>query len=163
MADYHRFYKKSRFFENLLEHGFLHDLSRVYALNEPYRYLNVLRSEVDIFGIDLTLSLDGELRHVQLKTRSTAPPPNPYHIAESLWRMQGGCVVWILYNPEKLRPINYWILDCKKQPVKKFPLSKRDGYRLIKMRQAEEKGKSLKECAEILFKGRLHDLSHLDK
>src|SRR5262249_43324538 len=90
--------ENSRFFENLLEHRFISDLGRHLVLQEPPRLLNVMRSEVDAFGFDLTLSVEGKTRPVQMKTRSGKASAKPYAISDALWNIPEACVIWLRYN-----------------------------------------------------------------
>lgn len=151
MPETRHLFQKSRFFENLLEHRFLHDLSRHYALEEEPRFLNVLRSDVDMFGIDLVLALGDQIRHVQLKTRSRKPPSKPYDISELVWKEKHGCVIWICYNPSNLEPIDYWVLGFPLPEMSLFSASKRIGFRRVKMQKAEHPRASLERVANLLF------------
>lgn len=144
-------FQKSTFFENLLEHRFIHDLSRHYALEEEPRFLNVLRSDVDMFGIDLVLALDDEIRHVQLKTRSGKPPPKPYDVSELVWRKKEGCVIWIRYDPKILEPIDYSILGFPLPPLNSVSKAKRKGFRKVKMQSANHRQVLLPGVAGLLF------------
>lgn len=121
MPDPDFIYKNSRFFENLLEHRFLFDLSRHLVLSDPPRLLNVLKSEVDSFGFDLVLAVAGRSLHVQMKTCSGAPPPNAYDLPESLWGYQdaapSGCFT-------TRRPWSRSVITssgCRYRPPKGFP------------------------------------------
>lgn len=154
MPDPDFIYKNSRFFENLLEHRFLFDLRRHLVLADPPRLLNVLKSEVDAFGFDLVLAVAGRSLHVQMKTRSGAPPPNAYDLPESLWEYQDDCAIWMLYDPAALEPISYYVLGLPMPPAERFPPSrKRAGFRGVKMQQANHQRLSLAELAALLFPG----------
>jgi hypothetical protein len=145
-------YKNSRFFENLLEHRFLFDMRRHLVLADPPRLLNVLKSEVDAFGFDLVLAVAGRSVHVQMKTRSTAPPRNAYDLPESLWGYSDACAVWMLYDPAVLEPICYYVLGFPMPPVERFSLSKKmAGFRGVKMQQANHQRLSLEALAALLF------------
>lgn len=154
MPDPDFIYKNSRFFENLLEHRFLFDLRRHLVLSDPPRLLNVLKSEVDAFGFDLVLAVAGRSLHVQMKTRSGAPPPNAYDLPESLWGYQDACAIWMLYDAVALEPISCYVLGLPLPPAERFPMSrKRAGFRGVKMQQANHQRPSLAALAALLFPG----------
>lgn len=149
--DHTYLFRHSRFYESLMEHRFIYDLARYFAMQTPPRYLNVLRSEVDMFGFDLVLSLDGQTRHLQLKTRSNSPSSNPYNISESIWRTPCSCVIWILYSSEKLEPINYWMLGCPLRSIEEFNASPRPMFRHVRMQSSNHQKKNIEEIANSLF------------
>lgn len=154
MPDPDFIYKNSRFFENLLEHRFLFDLRRYLVLADPPQLLNVLKSEVDAFGFDLVLAVAGRSVHVQMKTRSGAPPSTAYDLSESLWRYPDVCAVWMLYDAAVLEPISYYVLGFPMPPIEEFPESKkRLGFRSVRMQKATHQRLSLGELAALLFPG----------
>ncbi len=140
----------SRFFENLLEHRFLHDLSSRLVTQHPPRLLNVLKAEVDQFGFDLVLSVGGITRHVQMKTRSGNPAPNPYEISESLWALQSACVIWMRYDQASLEPIGYYLMGPGLPSRDQFKISDR-GFRLVKMQRAAHHDLDIPQLAALLF------------
>jgi hypothetical protein len=144
-------FRNSRFFENLLEHRFLFDLGRHLVMTEEPQLLNVLKSEVDAYGFDFVLSVADRSVHVQMKTRSGAPPPNPYNLSEALWRLPNACSIWMLYEPTTLEPSSYFLLGFPMLPIESFMVSERPGYRKVRMRQANHHRLSLAELAELLF------------
>jgi hypothetical protein len=146
-------YQNSRFFENLLEHRFLFDLARHFALRSPPRLLNVMRSEIDAFGVDLVLSMNGVTCQIQMKTRSGKPPPNPYDISESLWRTPNTFVLWMLYDPKALEPKSYYLLGAPFPPMEDFRPGKRHGFRKVRMQKANHRHVDLSHVASILFPG----------
>lgn len=60
-------YRKSMFYEQLVEHAFVSEVLQEawYFFGET---VEVLRSLVDASGYDLVLECNGAMRHVQLKT-----------------------------------------------------------------------------------------------
>ena len=143
--------QNSRFFENILEHRFAFDLARQLVLEESPRLLNIMRSEVDAFGVDLVLSVADVSRHVQMKTRSGSPPANAYSISEALWSISGGCVVWMRYDPVSLEPTNYNLFGLPIPTMDKFQKSDRKGFRMVKMQQATHRNLSIAALAKVLF------------
>lgn len=143
--------ENSRFFENLLEHRFIFEMARCLVLKDPPRLLNISRSEVDAFGVDVVLSVAGQARHIQMKTRSGAAPANPYAISEILWETPNACVIWMRYDPASLEPTNYHLFGLPLPSVKDFRPADRKGFRLVKMQQAQHKNLSIDQLASILF------------
>lgn len=143
--------ENSRFFENLLEHRFLHDLGRWLVTSDPPRRLNILRAEVDQFGFDLVLSVGGQTRQIQMKTRSGGPPSNSYAIAESLWAQHNGCVVWMLYDQTSLEPTSYYLLGPNLPPMDQFRAAERSGYRAVKMQRATHRDLTIAQVGALLF------------
>ncbi|NJK45255.1 MAG: hypothetical protein HC933_14150 [Pleurocapsa sp. SU_196_0] len=141
--------QNSTFFENLLEHRFLFDLRRELVLRDTPELLNVLKSDVDIFGFDLVLAVGDKSVHVQMKTRSGKPPANPYMISEALWRLPNACVIWMLYSSENLEPTGYYLFGFPMPDLEKFSVAKRTGRRNVRMQQARPL--TLKVLAELLF------------
>ncbi len=141
----------SRFFENVQEHRFLFELARHLVTCKPPRLLNILRAEVDMFGFDLVLSVASTTRHLQMKARSGGPPNNAYDISETIWRLPGGCVVWMLYSQENLEPASYYFLGSPLPPLDRFPVSDRPGFRKVKMQQANHKRIQIPEISRLLF------------
>jgi hypothetical protein len=146
-------YQNSRFFENLLEHRLLFDLARHFALHSPPRLLNVMRSEIDAFGVDLVLSMSGVTCQIQMKTRSGKPSPSPYDISESLWRTPNAFVLWMLYDARSLEPTSYYLLGGPFPRMEDFRPGKRPGFRQVKMQKANHRHVDLPQVASILFPG----------
>jgi hypothetical protein len=121
--------QNSRFFDNLLEHRFLFDLRRHLVLRKKPLLLNVLQSEVDAFGFDLVLSVGEHTYHIQMKTRSGAPPATSYDLAESLWRLPNACAIWMLYDASTIEPTGYYLLGNPLPPMDGFVASKQAEYR----------------------------------
>lgn len=143
--------QNSRFFENLLEHRFLFDLRRHLVLRPEPLLLNVLKSEVDAFGFDLVLSVSERTYHVQMKTRSGAPPSNSYDLAESLWRLPNACAIWMLYDSTTIEPTTYYLLGNPWPPLEDFVASDRSGFRKVKMQRANHPRLSLQQLANVMF------------
>lgn len=143
--------QNSRFFENLLEHRFIFDLARCLVLQDPPRLLNISRSEVDAFGVDVVLSVAGKSRQVQMKTRSAAPPPTAYSISELLWQTPDACVVWMRYSPENLEPVSYHLFGLPLPAMEGFGIADRKGYRWVKMQHAQHKNLTIEALASRLF------------
>jgi hypothetical protein len=156
MPDPTLIYRNSRFFENLLEHRFLFDLGRHLVLAEQPQFLNVLKYEIDSFGIDLVLSVADRSVQAQMKTRSRALTNNPYQLSEGLWRLPNACVIWILYSQSNLEPLSYYLLGFPMPSIEHFKQSKRQGYVVARMRQANYPKLSLAQLAGILFPTTTH-------
>lgn len=162
------FARHSLYVENLMRHGFLFDLSRHLLLLDKPRMVTVLNAEVDDSGVDMVLTLGAVTRHVQMKTLNKVHAPNPYAIAESLFRLPGGCVIWKCYDPKSLRPICYHLLgNPGNEPLGspgEFPpaLRKKQGawtlresYVGVKTREANHKSLDLAALAAVLFEPKL--------
>jgi hypothetical protein len=143
----------STFFENLMEHRFLHDIGVSLVSRVAPKMVNILRAEVDRFGFDLVLSVDATTRHLQMKTRSGNPPNNPYQISEALWAINGASVVWMCYDQTTLEPTGYWTLGVPMPAIEFFPLADRVGYRNVRMQDCPEPTKNLNihQLADRLF------------
>jgi hypothetical protein len=154
----------SLYIENTLRHAFLFALARHLLLLDPPRKLAILNAEVDDSGVDLVLALGGVTRHVQMKTRNRSHAPNAYAIAESLFDLPGGCVVWMNYDAATMEPTGYHFLgrggneamgdagdyppSYRKKDGIKIP---RLGYRDVKSRQATRKDLTIGKLADALF------------
>lgn len=140
----------SKLIENVLEHGFLFDLSRELLLRPQPAILEINRAEVD-WGIDLVLSSGGREHHVQMKGRSNRPAKSAYDISDSLWLKGSGCVIWMIYNPNTMRVIEYYLLGLPLKPNANFAQGKRTGFRKVWTRNANYKKLSIAALANILF------------
>jgi hypothetical protein len=142
----------SRFFENLLEHRFLFDLGRELVLRSPPQLLGILKAQVDMDGIDLTLTCADRIRNIQMKTRSRAPATTYYNISDLVWSSADACIVWMIYNPNTLEPISYYLLGCPLPPLTTFRVSPdKKGYRKLWTRNATHRDISVQELAVLLF------------
>lgn len=154
----------SLYIENVLRHAFLYELSKHLLLQPAPRKLTILNSEVDDSGVDLVLTLGTVTRAVQMKTLSRRHASNPYHIAESLFSLPGGCVIWMCYDPATMERTGYHFLGAKENGVigdtpeclpalkwQKGVLVPRTGYRGVKSRQARRQDLSLGELSDLLF------------
>lgn len=147
-------FRNSRFLENVLEHRFLFDLCRSLVLRQPPVVANIMRSEVDAFGIDLVIAANGNTVHLQMKTRSGTPEVTPYEISETLWTLPNAIVVWMLYDADDVQPTSYLIFGAPLPALDEFRPSRRGGFRNVEMSQATHKYVTLDQLAEILFPSR---------
>lgn len=87
-------YRRSSFYEQLVEHVFVSEL-----LQEAWfrfgEVMEVLRSEVDASGYDVVLECRGIVRHVQLKTSRSDAKTATQKVNLELSRKPSGCVVWL--------------------------------------------------------------------
>lgn len=156
--------ENSSYIENLMRHRFIYDVSRFLLLRQEPELVTVLRSEVDDSGVDLVMTFRTVTRQIQMKTLAKATTNNPYSVAESLGEILGGCVVWICYDRESLKPTHYHLMggrgNAPMRDLKLFPQATkkknglkvpRDGYRSIRIRDAESKSLSLEQLVSILF------------
>lgn len=83
--------------ENLIEHMFLAECLQEswFGREEP---LEVSRAEVDRGGYDVVLRSKGVTRYVQLKASRRDGRTNRQTVNARLQAMDGGCIVWILYE-----------------------------------------------------------------
>lgn len=88
--------------EKVIEHIFLAELSRSLLLDLGLPF-EVLRSELDAFGYDLVIEANGIMRHVQLKAGTASGTRSHVDVQLALADKPGGCVVWILVDPQSLR------------------------------------------------------------
>ena len=147
----------STFFENLLEHRFLFDLGRELVLRTPPQLLGILKAQVDMNGIDLTLTCAGEIRNIQMKARSRAPAGAPYRISDLVWSSADGCILWMIYDPDSLEPLSYYLLGCPLPPLTDYRAwPGRTGYRKLWTRNAKHKNVSIQELAKLLFPPEKH-------
>ncbi|MGN3973653.1 hypothetical protein [Tsuneonella sp. SYSU-LHT278] len=89
--------------EKVVEHVFLAELSRTLLLDLKMPF-EVLRAEFDAFGYDLVIEANGVLRHVQLKATRASGARASVDVQLALARKPGGCVVWIVVEPDTLEP-----------------------------------------------------------
>lgn len=89
--------------EKVVEHVFLAELSRTLLLDLKMQF-EVLRAEFDAFGYDLVIEANGVLRHVQLKATRASGARASVDVQLALARKPGGCVVWIVVEPDTLEP-----------------------------------------------------------
>ena len=156
--------KNSTYIENVMRHQFICDVSRFLLLLQEPELVTVLRSEVDNSGVDLVMTLRTVTRQIQMKTLAKAKKNNLYSVAESLSGIPGGCVVWICYDRESLKPTQYHLMGgrgnekmkdltlfpqaMKKKKVGTVP---RVGYRDIAINDAEFQCLTLEQLVAILF------------
>jgi len=144
-------YQNSTYFENLMEHRFLHDIGVELVLRDPPVMINILKAEVDRFGFDLVLSVDSVTRHLQMKTRSGNQTQNPYEISEALWEIPGATVIWMCYDQQTLEPNGYWCLGSPIPDKEQFKEGKRPGFRHVRMRDCPSQNLTISELADLLF------------
>jgi hypothetical protein len=126
--------------------------------------VTVLRSEVDDAGVDLVMTLGSVTRQIQMKTLAKATTNNPYSVAESLGGLIGGCVVWICYDRESFEPTRYHLMggrgNTPMRDLAVFPVAKkkkngkkvaREGYRSIRIRDAEFRNLGLDDLVTVMF------------
>lgn len=103
----------SSFRENLLEHIFVSELlQEAWVGNDTT--VEVLRSEVDSSGYDLVIEYRGMIRHIQLKSSRADAKTSRVTINTKLAEKPGGCIVWLLYDEDKVTrriKLNYLIFD----------------------------------------------------
>lgn len=85
----------------VLEHLFVGDLLRC-LWRRGDRDIEVLRAEVDKGGYDVVLEANGILRHIQLKASHKTARTREVGINIALARKRSGCVIWMLFDPEKM-------------------------------------------------------------
>jgi len=92
---------QSSYREALLEHLFIGELLRRAWLKGPLP-IEVMKPQVDNAGYDLVVSCCGRLRHIQLKSSFTGSRTASQKVHLRLGEKQGGCVVWLYFEPETL-------------------------------------------------------------
>ncbi|WP_374406264.1 hypothetical protein [Pelagerythrobacter sp.] len=92
--------------EKVVEHVFVAQLSRTLLLDLKMPF-EVLRSEFDAFGYDLVIEANGVLRHIQLKATRARGARASVDIQLALAQKPGGCVVWLMVDPDTLGPGPY--------------------------------------------------------
>lgn len=156
--------ENSSYIENLMRHHFIYDISRLLLLRQKPELVSVLRSEVDNAGIDLVMTFRTVTRQIQMKTLASPTTDNPYAIAESLSGIVGGCVIWICYERDSFKPTHYHLMggrgNAPLRDLTQFPQATkrksgvkvpREGYRKVRIKDAEFKNQSLDQLVSILF------------
>ena len=156
--------ENSAYFENLMRHRFVYDVSRLLLLRQEPELATVLRAEVDDAGVDLVLSFRNIARQIQMKTLAKETTGNPYAVAESLSSIVGGCVVWMCYERETMKPTMYHLMggrgNALMQDLRQYPQATKNkktgkvpraGYRSIKIRDADHRRLSLEQLVGILL------------
>jgi hypothetical protein len=87
--------------EKLLEHVFIGELLRC-LWRQGRRDIEVLRAEIDASGYDLVLECNRVLRYVQFKSSHRGAATRDVNVHLNLARKPGGCVIWILFDADKL-------------------------------------------------------------
>ncbi len=141
----------SRLIESLLEHRFLYDVGKHLLLAKKPGVLNVLKSEVDMFGIDLVLATHNQTVHIQMKTRSGKPTGSPFNLSEQLWKLPRAGTIWMLYDTGTFEPTSYSVLGFPMPAINGFKKSDRRGFRSVKMRQANHRHLTIGAVTDLLF------------
>jgi hypothetical protein len=159
----------SIYVENVMRHCFLYEVTRVLVTREEPLMVTILNAEVDNEGVDIVLTLGSITRHIQMKTmakkdKGRTVARTGYNIAEVLGTLPGGCVLWLVYDRETMRPECYHLMGGKgnetmdslsKAPVgrkrRKGVRVERAGYRQVKMSDAEHKGLTVDRLVDVLF------------
>src|SRR5690606_8510770 len=82
------------------------ELSRTLLLDLKMPF-EILRSEFDRFGYDLVIEANGVMRHIQLKTVKATGTNARVNIQLALGTKPGGCVVWMVVDPDTLQPVQF--------------------------------------------------------
>src|SRR5204863_8965367 len=112
----------------------------------------------------LVLSFRNIARQIQMKTLAKETTGNPYAVAESLSSIVGGCVVWMCYERETMKPTMYHLMggrgNALMQDLRQYPQATKNkktgkvpraGYRSIKIRDADHRRLSLEQLVGILL------------
>lgn len=129
-------YLKSTFYEQLVEHVFVSEVLQEvwYSFRKT---VEVLRSEVDVFGYDLVFDCNRVVRHVQLKTSKHDAKASGQKVNVTLAEKPSGCVVWILRHEEQGRmTFTYRFFGGKARK----PLPPLDGFKVAKHSKGNAKG-----------------------
>lgn len=112
--------------EKVVEHLFLAELSRHLLMDRKCAF-EILRAEFDAFGYDVVVEAEGIVRHVQLKAGRLGGKRTKVDVNVSLASKPGGCVVWIMVDPDTLElgPFHWFggkpgspLPDLGERPVK---------------------------------------------
>jgi hypothetical protein len=87
---------------NAIKHVWLARLLQVLWEYYPESKLQIFTSEVDDAGYDIVLTLATVTRHVQLKASHVRAKRQSIDVNTALAQAEGGCVVWIFYDPVTL-------------------------------------------------------------
>jgi hypothetical protein len=154
----------SLYIENVLRHAFLFELSRELLLRDEPKMVTVLNAEVDDAGVDVVLNVGSVTRYVQMKTLNKRDAPNPYNISENVFKISGGCVLWLCYDMNSLTLNRSHLLGGRGNSLvdvpNPFPVGKkrkgseivdRKGYVLVKSSHANHRDLSLAKLSDLLF------------
>lgn len=97
----------SSYVENVLRHVFLSDLFRAAWQCDYTHKLHIYNNEVDDPGFDLVASLNGVLRHIQLKATHTDGRARDISAHTALGSAKGGCIIWMFYRASDLSVDHY--------------------------------------------------------
>ncbi|UKK86192.1 hypothetical protein L7H23_08885 [Sphingopyxis sp. BSN-002] len=93
--------KHSQLREKTFERLFLAELSKTLLLERRIAF-EVLRSEFDASGYDVVVTAGPIMRHIQLKVTRVGGKRRHVDIHTELSDRPGGCVIWMMANPETL-------------------------------------------------------------
>jgi hypothetical protein len=117
----------SSYREALLEHLFAGEVMR-YLWTHGVHRMEVLKPQVDDGGYDLVLEADKITRHVQLKASHAGSSTRRVNVGRRLQDKPGGCVVWMIFNPDTLELGPFcWLGDAPERPLPDldgFPVAK---------------------------------------
>jgi hypothetical protein len=85
--------------EKIVEHVFVGQLLQS-LWQRGKRDMEVLKSEFDTGGYDVVVSVDGIIRHIQLKTKLAHGKSQRVTIHTNLSHKPSGCVVWIVISED---------------------------------------------------------------
>lgn len=101
--------------ERIVEHVLVGDALRT-LWNLGVLDVEVLRAEFDAHGYDLVMARGRVVRHIQLKTGTTAKPGN-VSIAQALAEKPSGCVLWIRVTAALEMGPFYWFGGAPGKPL----------------------------------------------
>ena len=87
--------------EKLIEHLFVGEVLRELWRMGAYE-VDVLRVETDAAGYAVVIEVGSVSRHVQLKSSALTSKTSRQKVNVALGRKQGGCVVWVMFDPGTL-------------------------------------------------------------
>jgi hypothetical protein len=93
--------------EAVLKHAFLWRLYSELWQRQPNTKVLVFESEIDDSGFDVVVSVEAFTRHIQLKSSMIGSSTRTVTLCESLYRLPGGCVVWMEYLRSTLEVQKY--------------------------------------------------------
>ena len=146
MGEKHNFHSSTR--EEYVEYILLAKLCSISW--EQDRFVEVARAQTDAQGYDLVLACQGIMRHVQLKASIAGGRTSTQKINLGLGRKPGGCVIWVVVDPETLEPVEYlWFGGLPGQDLPDL------GEKRAKHTKANADGlKTERDALRILNKGR---------
>lgn len=102
--------------EKVIEYQFLADVT-AELLRRDLSF-DVMRGEVDAFGHDIVIEVDGAARHIQLKAVKKKGKRREVTVNINLTKKPSGCIIWIYWNPDNLRDMSYrWFGGSPGEPL----------------------------------------------